>query len=173
MIAISLGSNLGNREYNIVMALNDLSAAGNINLRSVSSLYETEPVGFQNQPPFLNAAAEIDTRLGPLELLDTCLAVERQLGRTREVRWGPRIIDIDLLIYHQTEMYHDKLILPHPCLHERRFVLEPLAEILPDVLIPKAGTPSQLLARLNDTKEVAFYRKLLLQGGKVQLGGTA
>lgn len=170
MIALGLGSNLGNRSDNIIKALNYLSANNPIIILKVSSLYETAPVGFLDQPSFLNAVAEVQTELEPLSLLEACLQTEKIMGRTRIIRWGPRSIDIDLLFYHTVKVQSETLTLPHPCLHERRFVLEPLAEIAPDIVISERQTVSQCLAQLEINNEVRLYKKLLLLGGKVQLG---
>lgn len=170
MIALGLGSNLGNRSDNIINALNYLSANNPITILQVSSLYETAPVGFLDQPSFLNVVTEIQTELEPLSLLEACLQTEKMMGRTRNIRWGPRSIDIDLLFYHTIKVESEALTLPHPCLHERRFVLEPLAEIASDIVIGEGQTVSQSLAKLENNNEVRLYKKLLLLGGKVQLG---
>jgi len=172
MIALGLGSNLGNRAENIMNALNCLCANYPITLLQVSSLYETAPVGFLNQPSFLNAVAEIQTLLDPLSLLEACLQTEKLLGRIRDIKWGPRSIDIDLLLYHAIRLESEALTLPHPFLHERRFVLEPLLEIAQDAMLVDGQTAAQMLTQLEDKAEVKFYGKLLLQGGKVQLDET-
>lgn len=172
MIALGLGSNLGNRAENILNALNCLCANYPITILQVSSLYETAPVGFLNQPSFLNAVVEIQTLLDPPSLLEACLQTEKLLGRIRDIKWGPRSIDIDLLLYHAIRLESEALTLPHPFLHERRFVLEPLLEIAQDAMLVDGQTAAQMLTRLEDKAEVKFYGKLLLQGGKVQLDET-
>lgn len=170
MIALGFGSNIGERDVTICQALNCLQSMHKINIVKVSSLYETDPVGYHAQPPFLNAVALIETSLYPLDLLQACLQTEQLMGRVREVKWGPRIIDIDLLLYNNVIYNDQNLSLPHPFLCERRFVLIPLAEISDDQVISNEKTALEMLALLPDDKKVSFYRKLLLQGGIVQLG---
>ena len=120
----------------------------------MSSLRETDPVGVADQPPFLNGAAEIETVLSPRALLERLLAVERELGRDRsaERRWGPRTIDLDLLLYGDEIVADRDLRVPHPRLHERRFVLEPLAELDPGLVVPGRGPVSALLARVDSAR---------------------
>jgi 2-amino-4-hydroxy-6-hydroxymethyldihydropteridine diphosphokinase len=147
---IGLGANLGERDATIRRAVSLLSAAEGVALRRLSTLRETEPVGVVDQPRFLNGAVEIETTLGPRDLLALLLAIERELGRERSgMRWGPRTIDLDLLLYGNQEIAERGLRVPHPHLHERRFVLEPLAELDPDLEVPGRGRVSALLARLD------------------------
>lgn len=164
MIALGLGSNISNttltREDNIATAIRLLGAHPKISIEKVSSLYETEPVGLKEQPSFLNAAVAISTELQPLELLDVCLTIERQMGRVREVRWGPRNIDIDLLVYHELEISVPQLELPHPRMSERKFVLIPLVEIAEDIPVNKGKTAKQLLACTQDDSQVNIYGKI-------------
>ena len=127
---IGLGSNLGDRRAMIAGALDLLKP------RRVSTIVETEPWGQPDQPRFLNAVAEIETDLEPGALLDRLLDVERDLGRVRREKWGPRTIDLDLLLYGDRRLSSDALSVPHPHLHERRFVLEGLAELCPDHRVP-------------------------------------
>ncbi|MFS0725035.1 2-amino-4-hydroxy-6-hydroxymethyldihydropteridine diphosphokinase [Paenibacillus sp. 1P07SE] len=127
---IALGSNLSDRERLLRQALGALDAHADIRVLRVSAIYETEPVGYTDQPAFLNMAAALATSLAPTELLETMLETERQLGRIREERWGPRTIDLDLLYYEGIAMHTETLILPHPRMMERAFVLVPLAEVL-------------------------------------------
>jgi len=127
---IGLGSNLGDRRSMIAGALERLRP------RRVSTVVETEPWGRTDQPSFLNAVAEIETDLEPAELLDRLLEVERGLGRVRHEKWGPRTIDLDLLLYGDRRVMSEALSVPHPRLHERRFVLEGLAELCPDRTVP-------------------------------------
>jgi 2-amino-4-hydroxy-6-hydroxymethyldihydropteridine diphosphokinase len=115
----------------------------------VSELRETEPVGVIEQPRFLNGAAALETSLSARELLDLLLEVERTLGRVRDERWGPRLIDLDLLLYGAETIDEPGLDLPHPRLHERRFALEPLAELDPELVIPGRGRVSALLSALD------------------------
>lgn len=147
---IGLGSNLGDRETTLRAALDALAAAPGITQVTVSSVRETEPVGYLDQPSFLNAAAAVETDLRPRELLDLLLRIERELGRTREgARYGPRTIDLDLLLYGSERVEEAGLTVPHPRLHERLFVLEPLAELDSSLEVPGKGTVSTLIAGLH------------------------
>lgn len=128
---IALGSNLGDREGLLGQALKELHAHPQIEVLQVSKLYETDPVGYADQPQFLNMAAAVRTSLGPLPLLRQLLAIERGLGRVREIPNGPRTIDLDLLHYEGTAMSTEELELPHPRMMERAFVLIPLLDLLP------------------------------------------
>lgn len=146
---LGLGSNLGDREATIRRALELLQADDEIDVTAVSSLKETDPVGYEDQPRFLNGAAALRTELSPPELLERMFAVERQLGRVRTgPRFGPRTIDLDLLLYGQESIDEPGLRVPHPRLAERRFVLEPLAELNSDLEVPGRGTVRALLAGL-------------------------
>ena len=146
---MGIGSNLGEPERQIAAALDLLRAEDGIDVVAVSSLRETEPVGYRVQPNFLNGAAALETELSPRELLDRLLAIERQLGRERGAgpRFGPRIIDLDLLLYGDETVDEPGLTVPHPRLAERRFVLEPLAQLDPALEIPGQGPVQELLAR--------------------------
>ena len=147
---IGIGSNIGNRQANIKRALDLLNSNENIEVSAVSSLVETAPVGYTEQPNFINAAAELYTNLTPRELLNTLLAIENQMGRTREVRWGPRVIDLDLLLYNNEHINEDGLQVPHPRIMERAFVLLPLAEIAPELILPDGRTAREAAASLRD-----------------------
>ena len=147
---IGLGSNLGDREATLRRAVDLLGAEPGIDVLAVSDLRETEPVGVVDQPRFVNAAATIETGLDPRALLDVLLAVEQRLGRVRDgTHWGPRVVDLDLLLYGDVVLDEPGLRVPHPRLHERRFALEPLAELDPDLGVPGRGTVSGLLAGLD------------------------
>jgi 2-amino-4-hydroxy-6-hydroxymethyldihydropteridine diphosphokinase len=147
---VGLGANLGDREATIGRALELLAEEEGIEVGAVSALRETEPVGVDEQPRFLNGAVALDTTLSPRTLLETLLRVERSLGRVRTgVRWGPRTIDLDLLVYASVVLDEPGLHVPHPRLHERRFALEPLAELDPELEIPGRGRVSDLLAGLH------------------------
>ena len=131
---IGLGANLGDREQMLREALQRLATLGDV--KAVSSLYETEPVGFLDQPPFLNAVAAIETVRTAGELVPALLAIERDLGRTRTFRNAPRTLDLDLLLLGGETVNLPGVVLPHPRMHERAFVLVPLAEIAPDEIHP-------------------------------------
>ena len=146
---VGLGSNLGNREHLLWGAIHMLAFNPDVDVVAVSSIRETDPVGFLDQPSFLNAAVALDTELDPRALLDLLLSVERELGRTREgPRFGPRTIDLDLLLYGNETLDEPGLTVPHPRLHERRFALEPLAELDPDLVVPEKGSVQGLLAAI-------------------------
>lgn len=146
---IGLGANLGDREAVLRTALQLLVAEPDIELVVSSSTRETDPVGYQDQPRFLNAAACVETELPPRALLDTLLSIERRIGRTRTgPRYGPRTIDLDLLLYGDEIVDEPGLRIPHPRLAERRFALEPLAELDPALVVPGAGPVAALLAGL-------------------------
>jgi len=132
---LGLGSNLGDRAALLAQALARLDGTSGIRVVAVSSLYATAPVGVEDQPEFFNAAAEIRTTLTPRELLAACLRVETELGRVRLARWGPRTIDIDILLFGDLRLSEDAITLPHPRMRERAFVLAPLAEIAPGLAI--------------------------------------
>jgi len=145
---VGIGSNLGDRERNIRQAVELLSAEGGIDVVAVSEIRETDPVGPVEQGPFLNGAVRIETDLAPRKLLERLLAVEERLGRVRRERWGPRTIDLDLLLYGDDVVEEPGLTVPHPRLHERRFALEPLSDLAPSLEIPGKGPISALLAEL-------------------------
>jgi 2-amino-4-hydroxy-6-hydroxymethyldihydropteridine diphosphokinase len=148
---VGLGSNLGEREATLREALARLAEIDGIAIVAISSFRETDPVGNVDQPRFVNAAAALETSLGPRELLDSLLELERSLGRdrSREERWGPRTIDLDLLLYGDETVDEPGLEIPHPRLAERAFVLEPLLELDPGLRLPDGGAlrdlhPSEL-----------------------------
>ena len=141
---VGVGSNLGDREALVRAAVEALPG-----VVAVSALRETDPVGEVEQPRFLNGAVALETELPPRELLDLLLAVERRLGRERRERWGPRTIDLDLLLYGDETIDEPGLTVPHPRLHERRFALEPLLDLDPELAIPGRGRVADLLAGLH------------------------
>ena len=146
---VGLGANLGDRSAMLRTAVEHLRRESALTVAGVSSVRETDPVGYVEQPRFLNAVVAIDTDLPPRELLDRLLGIERRLGRTREgPRFGPRTIDLDLLLFGDEEIDEPGLQVPHPRLHERLFALEPLAELDPVVVIPGRGPLSEILAGL-------------------------
>ena len=136
---LALGANVGDRRANLRAALRLLDAGG-CRVTKASSLYSTRPVGVEDQPDFLNAVIEVSTTLSPVDLLDLCNAIENEMGRQRTIRWGPRVIDIDILLYEGAAVDSDGLTIPHPRMMERSFVLVPLAEIAPDALVPGGMT---------------------------------
>jgi 2-amino-4-hydroxy-6-hydroxymethyldihydropteridine diphosphokinase len=159
--AIALGSNLasewGDREANLREAIRRVGALGEA--RAVSSFHDTAPVGYTEQPRFLNGAMLLETELEPAELMRQLLAIERAMGRDRAAAGlvplkGPRVIDLDLLLLGDLMLSSGSLMLPHPAMAERRFVLEPLAEIAPEMVDPRSGlTVRALLARLEDSDD--------------------
>jgi len=153
---LSLGSNLSERKANIVSALKMVGQKARI--LKVSSLYETEPVGYKDQPWFLNCVCSVETGLSPQALLKFVKAIERKVGRKRSRRFGPRLIDIDILLYDGLILDSPDLTIPHPRLPERAFVLVPLKEIAPDLVHPLSGlTIKELLERAENLEEARFY----------------
>jgi 2-amino-4-hydroxy-6-hydroxymethyldihydropteridine diphosphokinase len=148
---VALGSNLGDREGTLRAALEALAAEPGIDVVAVSRFYDTDPVGYVDQPRFLNGAAAIDTVLPAGELLERLLAVELRFGRSREdvPAQGPRTLDLDLLLFGDAEIDEPGLRIPHPRMHERRFVLEPLADLDPALEVPGKGQVQDILARLH------------------------
>jgi len=145
---VGIGSNLGDREAHMRSTLELLAAEKGIEVVAVSELRETEPVGPVEQGPFVNGAVRLATELSPRQLLERLLAIEQRLGRVRKKRFGPRTIDLDLLVYGDEVIDEPGLTVPHPRLHERRFALEPLADLAPDLVVPGRGPISALLAKL-------------------------
>lgn len=160
MILIGLGSNVGNRQENIIRAIAELSQHREITIDKVSSLYETKPVGLTDQPDFLNGAISIRTTLEPLRLLEVCLQVECKMGRVRKQRWGPRNIDIDILMYHNQSSCDEVLEIPHPRLQERAFVLIPVKEIASDIVVYQGLTAGEVLQTINDSNDVRLYAEM-------------
>lgn len=152
---IGIGSNLAAPLENCQKSIALLARHPSIEVTSHSSFYETEPVGPQDQNWFVNAVAKVTTELPPLLLLDALLTIENEMGRIRNVKWGPREIDLDILLYGNQAYKNDRLEIPHPEMIQRRFVLAPLAELTPDLLHPTAKkTIEQLLSELHEGKKV-------------------
>lgn len=149
-VFLLLGTNLGNRSDNLLVAIEQVQiTAGKI--IQASSIYETAAWGKTDQANFLNQVIEIETALAPIDLLNALLSIEEQMGRSREIKWGPRIIDIDILLYDEIVVTSDTLTVPHPALHERKFTLVPLAEIAGDQVHPIFQKKiSELLAICSD-----------------------
>ena len=151
LACLSLGSNLGDREKSVAEMIRLLSVAPGVKLVRTSKLYETEPVGLTDQPRFMNAAVTLETEFGPFDLLEICKGIEARLGRKEEVRWGPRVADIDIVLFGSLVMETPFLTIPHPEMHLREFVLEPLCEIAPEAIHPIFGKKvKELLAGLNE-----------------------
>jgi len=146
---VGLGANLDNPLQQVRQGISELDAIGRTRVLAHSSLYRTAPVGYADQPDFINAVAKLQTRLSPHELLDALHVIENRHGRRRSVRNAPRTLDLDLLLYGMLEVHDEELTLPHPRMHERAFVLLPLAEIAPNALLPGHAPVSQLLARVD------------------------
>ncbi len=162
-VLIALGSNIGDREQNLVGALHALERLGVAIVRQ-SSFYLTEPVGGPDQEWFLNAVVRGEADLSPEELLGVCLQIEAEFGRQRRVRNGPRTLDLDVLFYGDLRHASDGLEIPHPRLHERRFVLEPLVEIDPDRIHPVLGTGMRdLLEACPDQSTVLLHQPRALR----------
>ncbi len=136
-VFIALGTNLGNREENLNTAISEIAKFATI--KAKSSIYETDPVGYRHQGKFLNMAIEIHTTLEPKELLTNLQQIENKMGRVRKIKNGPRIIDLDILLYEDQIIKSEGLDIPHPLMTERKFVLEPLNEIASDVIYPLTG----------------------------------
>lgn len=155
LVYIGFGSNIDDRLAHIQNAIQNLSKTEEITLQKISSIYTTDPVGYETQAQFLNGVAAIQTTLPPLPLLHILKDIETTVGRKHRIRWGPREIDLDILIYGDLCLQTEKLVIPHPEMHLRRFVLVPLAEIAPDLVHPVFQETIQTLRnRLEDDKSV-------------------
>lgn len=157
---LGLGSNLGNREDTLRQALQQLSNHPGIQSCKTASLYETAPWGNPEQDWFLNTVVEVETSLSPLELLQVLQEIEQALGRIRTVKWGPRTLDLDILLYGEEKIDLPDLQIPHPRLTERAFVLVPLAELCPEMILPE-GRIQELLAKLGTEQELRKYEENL------------
>ena len=153
-----MGSNMGERADYLFEAIKRLILTGKIKLVNFSSKYETEPVGFDEQDCFLKMASEIQTDLTPVKLLETCLSIEQQLGRKRIIRWGPRTIDLDILLFNQEIIKTDQLTIPHPRMAERAFVLIPLEEMEPGLIVPEWNQTIGQLANTVAREGVQLWR---------------
>jgi 2-amino-4-hydroxy-6-hydroxymethyldihydropteridine diphosphokinase len=154
VVYLGLGSNLGDRTQHLVRACATLQQHPAIRVQAVSSLYHTAPVGVTEQPWFLNAVARLETTLTPQSLLSVTQATERRLGRTITFHWGPRVIDIDILLYDTLQLRTPFLTVPHAALWERAFVLVPLQELAPELQLPTGGQVHELLSSLADSDGV-------------------
>jgi 2-amino-4-hydroxy-6-hydroxymethyldihydropteridine diphosphokinase len=139
LACLSLGANIGDRLHTIARAAKLIAATPGVRLVKMSSMYTTDPVGYLDQPEFINCAAVIETTMSPHDLLGRLRAIERTLGRVRRVKWHEREIDIDIVLMDDLVIQTEELTIPHPEMHRRRFVLQPLAEIAPDAMHPLLG----------------------------------
>lgn len=147
---IGLGSNLADPQTQVLQALQALDGLPQTRVLARSSLYRSAPVGYLDQPDFINAVAQVETVLSPRELLDALLALEHECGRTREFRNAPRTLDLDLLLYGELQHHEHGLTVPHPQMHLRAFVLQPLLEIAPDCAIPGVGSAAEAMRQCED-----------------------
>lgn len=154
-VYLALGSNLGDRVDYLRRAITALLRRPRLRVKAVSPVYETKPIGLLDQPDYLNMVVQIETTFSPLELLAVTQQIERELHRTRDVRWGPRTLDIDILIYGEDVLKRPQLTIPHPRMHERAFVLLPLNDLAPDLIVPSSGrTVTQLVEQVSGKEGV-------------------
>ncbi len=168
MILLGLGSNLGDREQQLQQALKRLTELADIRVAAVSNIYETKPVGDADQPDFLNMTAMVETTLTPIELLKRCLAVETDMGRVRTRRWGPRIIDVDLLIYNDITVEIPELRLPHPEIMNRSFVLIPLKDIASELHLANGRSVGEMAdaCLASEQNDVLLWKKVRWNSGE-------
>ncbi|MEJ8548739.1 2-amino-4-hydroxy-6-hydroxymethyldihydropteridine diphosphokinase [Brevibacillus borstelensis] len=166
---LALGSNMGDRAENLRQAVKKLHGREGISVVRISPVYETEPVGFVDQEAFLNMAVAVETDLTPEKLLESALAVEQELGRVRTIRWGPRTIDIDVLLYGDMALDREHLTIPHPAMTERAFVLVPLRDVLEGDMLPVFNRPLDDFLRLlpEDDKGVQKWGTIAWETGSV------
>ncbi len=157
---IALGSNMGDRFEYLKKAILLLENQENIAVVNTSSVYETDPVGYTDQDLFLNMAIQVETSLGPIDLLDTCLEIELNLGRKREIKWGPRTLDLDILLFNHENIETEKLTIPHPRMSERAFVILPLLEMDPNLTLPNMKEPlKNCLQSITDREGVRIWKQ--------------
>jgi 2-amino-4-hydroxy-6-hydroxymethyldihydropteridine diphosphokinase len=159
-VYLALGTNIEPRKKYLNAAL-DLLENDHVKLLQHSSIYETAPVGYTDQANFLNMVIKLETELTPIQLLDHCQSIEKKLGRKRKIRFGPRTIDLDILLYNNENINGERLSIPHPRMHERAFVLVPLQEIQTDIIIPGNGNLEGLISELprSDIKDVVKWNR--------------
>jgi len=157
-VFLSIGSNIGVREQNIMDAMKQIDSVQNTNICDVSNIYETDPVGYVDQGKFLNAVISLQTDLEPLRLLEEMQRIEILLKRTRDVRWGPRTIDIDILLYDNKDIYLQNLIVPHPRMFERAFVLIPLKDVYTEKTINNFDIDG-LIDKCSDKEGVKIFSR--------------
>lgn len=157
---LSIGSNMGNRLETFQSAIQLLDSEQEISVLDSSSIYETDPVGYTNQACFLNAVLKISTSFKPEELLQVCLRIEAELGRKREIHWGPRTLDLDILLYNQENIETESLIVPHPRMFERAFVMIPLMELEDQIQLPYSTTSLEdILSQISDKEGVRMWKQ--------------
>lgn len=157
---IALGSNIGDREQYLKDAIKKIHNYPNIKVVNISSIYETDPVGYTDQDEFLNMVISINTDLTAFQLLSVLQETEKQLNRKRDIRWGPRTLDLDILLFNYENIEAEQLIVPHPRMLERAFVLIPLCELNQDVRIPKVDEPiSTIIDQLHDKEGVRIWKQ--------------
>lgn len=157
---IALGSNMGDRFGYLKKALLLLESHEGIQVVNTSSIYETDPVGYTDQDQFLNMAVQVKTKLNSEELLAECLRIEEELGRKREIRWGPRTLDLDILLYNHENIETEKLTIPHPRMSERAFVLLPLLEMEPNLTLSTMDKPlKSFLQSIPDKEGVRIWKQ--------------
>ena len=167
-VYIGLGTNVGDRESNLKDAISELAAVPEIEIVSLSSIYETNPVGYLEQGKFLNMVVCINTTFDAQTLVVTCMKIEQNLGRKREIRWGPRTIDLDILLYNQENIVTKNLIVPHPRMLDRAFVVIPLVEIDKDIILPNMEKPIREI--MDDIPEKEGVRIWKRKNGEGVLG---
>ena len=159
-VYIGIGSNLGDRQENCLEAVERIGKTSGCQVTSRSSWYLTKPVGVEDQDWFVNGVASLTTEISPQDLLRRVLDIESDMGRVRREKWGPRIVDIDILLYGREIIQEENLKIPHPLMHLRRFVLEPIVELAPDLIHPGLGrSMKELLAGLTDEDQVVTLMK--------------
>lgn len=158
LAAVGLGSNLGDRDANLNDALHRLSQSADVQVTARSRIYESDPMGPQDQPRFLNMACLLETCLEAHQLLQLCKSIEQQMGRKQGVRWGPRLIDLDILLFGDIQLNDNRLQLPHPGLSERAFVLLPLQELLGNHPVPGLNTSVAELAKAVSRQGIAVWQ---------------
>lgn len=157
---IALGSNMGNRVEFLKNAIQKINLHPSIDVEETSSIYETDPIGYTDQAEFLNMVIKVNTDLSVFELLDELQNIEKFFDRKREVKWGPRTLDLDILLYNHENIETEQLIVPHPRMHERAFVLIPLFEVNKDIIIPTIREPlSSIIDQLQNKEGVRIWKQ--------------